>query len=102
MVDVDPRIWDNPTLGEAVNLPFLDELEAQQMEDYAARVEGRPARRVMHYPRKHEYMPGEETVNSNITQIVYVDVDGDGDLDRVIVPKKATNDSKSAVKNSDS
>lgn len=101
MVDVDPRIWDNPTLGEAVNLPFLDELEAQQMEDHAARVEGRKPRRVVHYPRKPEYLPGETTIDSNIQQIVYVDVDGDGIPDPVVVvaPKKVTkNDSKPTVK----
>lgn len=98
MVDVDPRIWDNPTLGEAVNLPFLDELEAQQMEDHAARVEGRAPRRVVHYPRKPEYPPGEETVDSNIQQIVYVDVDGDGIPDPVVVPKKVTKNDKPTVK----
>lgn len=101
MVDLNPEIWNNPTLGEAVNLPFLDELEAQIMEDYAARVEGREPRRVMHYPRRHEYMPGEETVDSNITQLVYVDVDGDGKPDAVATkqkPKAEANERKSSVK----
>lgn len=70
MVDLDPRIWKNKNLGES-QLPFLDEVEAQSMEDYAARAEGRPARIVKHFPRKPEFMIGELTVPSNITQIVY-------------------------------
>lgn len=100
MVDLDPRIWDNPTLGAAVNLPFLDELEAQQTEDYAARVEGRAPRKVVHYPRHPEFMIGELTVPSNITQLQYVDADGDGKPDKPSVKKVESG--KSSVKNSDS
>lgn len=72
MVDLDPNIWKNKDLGVS-QLPFLDEVEAQAMEDYAARAEGRPARVVTHYPRKPEFMIGELTVPSNITQILYTE-----------------------------
>ncbi len=41
MVDVNPEIFDNPTLGQAANGPFLDLIEAQMNEDRDAKIEGR-------------------------------------------------------------
>lgn len=41
MTDLDPRIWDNPTLGAAANGVFLDVVEAQQIENRRAEIEGR-------------------------------------------------------------
>ena len=44
MVDLDPAIWENKTLGSANNLPFLDEVSAQIVENRDAKSEGRKPR----------------------------------------------------------
>ena len=59
MVDLDPEIWENKTLGEAANLDTLDVRTAQEVEDRAARIEGREPLRVV---RIHNY-PGAERDN---------------------------------------
>ncbi len=41
MTDLDPAIWENKTLGSASKLPFLDEIEAQELENRSAKAEGR-------------------------------------------------------------
>lgn len=41
MVDVNPEIWSNPTLGAAANGKFLDVVEAQRNENKRATIEGR-------------------------------------------------------------
>ena len=41
MTDVDPKIWENPTLGAANGLPYLDEVSSQQVENLNARRENR-------------------------------------------------------------
>src|SRR5882762_1801406 len=41
MVDLDPEIWKNPTLGAAATNGFLDEIQAQEIENAAAKREGR-------------------------------------------------------------
>lgn len=41
MVDLNPEIWDNPTLGAAANNRSLTEVEAQLKENDSARKEGR-------------------------------------------------------------
>lgn len=46
MVDVNPAIFDNPTLGKAANGVFLDVLTAQQDENRRAEIEGREPRMV--------------------------------------------------------
>jgi hypothetical protein len=53
MVDLDPKIWENPTLGDAATNGFIDEMEAQAIENAAAKREGRQpliARRLHRYP----------------------------------------------------
>lgn len=53
MVDLDPEIWKNKTLGNAATNGFLDEQEAQAIENAAAKREGREpliARRLHRYP----------------------------------------------------
>ena len=47
MTDLDPAIWDNPTLGAAANNERLDRLEKQQHEDRNAKLEGREPREVV-------------------------------------------------------
>lgn len=44
MTDLDPEIWDNPTLGAAAPNKRLDVIERQETEDYAAKIEGREPR----------------------------------------------------------
>jgi hypothetical protein len=47
VTDIDPAIWDNPTLGAAANNERLDRIEKQQHEDRAAKLEGRESREVV-------------------------------------------------------
>jgi hypothetical protein len=47
MTDLDPAIWENPTLGKAANNERLDRLEKQQHEDRQARLENREPREVV-------------------------------------------------------
>jgi hypothetical protein len=56
MVDVDPTIWDNPTLGQAANGQFLDMVEAEMNEKRDAAIEGRKPRELM----RRECYPGYE------------------------------------------
>lgn len=55
MTDVDPKIWENQTLGSVGAGPFLDEVEAQAKEDYNARREGREPRVAFHPERYPKY-----------------------------------------------
>ena len=41
MTDLNPEIWQNKTLGSANNLPFLDEVSAQIIENRDAKAEDR-------------------------------------------------------------
>lgn len=47
MTDLNPEIWDNPTLGAAAPNENLDRLEKQQIEDRAAKFEDREPREVV-------------------------------------------------------
>jgi len=47
MTDLDPAIWDNPTLGAAAQNENLDRLTKQQIEDRSAKLEGRERREVV-------------------------------------------------------
>jgi hypothetical protein len=47
MTDIDPEIWNNPTLGAAANNERLDRLEKQQLEDRNAKLENREPREVV-------------------------------------------------------
>jgi hypothetical protein len=47
MTDLDPEIWDNPTLGAAAPNENLDRLERQQIEDRAAKFEDREPREIV-------------------------------------------------------
>lgn len=65
MVDLDPSIWENPTLGSAVNLPFLDEVSLQTIENSDARREGREPRDMQHRSRYTD-----ETRNGSLIDLV--------------------------------
>jgi hypothetical protein len=74
MSDLDPKIWENPTLGSATNTPFLDVLEAQELENRRAAAEGREpmvAEREIVYP---DYI-ASGSVPSDIQPIKLVPVD---------------------------
>lgn len=47
MTDLDPEIWNNPTLGAAAQNVRLDQLEKQQWEDRNAKIEGREPREIV-------------------------------------------------------
>lgn len=60
MTDLDPEIWNTPNLGEAAQVEFLDERTAQDVENRAARIEGREpmeVRRIHRYPGSHGEIP---------------------------------------------
>lgn len=65
MTDVDPKIWENPTLGAVGAGPFLDEVEAQAREDYNARREGREPLIAYHRDRYPKY--AELNVSSTVS-----------------------------------
>lgn len=69
MTDVDPKIWENPTLGAAGAGPFLDEVEMQAKEDYNARREGREPRVAYHVDRYPKLMHAN-SVPSSVTTLV--------------------------------
>lgn len=47
MTDLDPEIWNNPTLGKASNNTRLDVVEKQELENRNAKLEGRKPREVI-------------------------------------------------------
>lgn len=56
MSDLDPEIWNNPTLGEAANLERLDVRTAQDAENRAAKLEGREPLEVRSiHPGVHDF-----------------------------------------------
>lgn len=67
MTDVDPKIWENPTLGAVGAGPFLDEVEAQAKEDYNARREGREPR-IAYHPDRYPKYP-ELNVSSTVSTL---------------------------------
>ena len=76
MVDLDPEIWNNKTLGAAANGVFLDVLEAQAAEDRAAKIEGRPAETAY---RENRY-PGfvDETNSGQTSDVLFGSEYADG------------------------
>ena len=71
------KLWANPTLGAAANGVFLDVLEAQQAENRAAEIEGRPARNV----KRDQRFPGWEqhkVISSDYSDVSFGDQFDDG------------------------
>ncbi len=89
MTDLDPKIWNNKTLGSASKLPFLDEIEAQAAENRAARAEGREPAVVVHKDNYPKLIPSE-TVPSGISDVKVVHPSS---LDEVV--SEDSDDSKS-------
>lgn len=77
-LDPSPELLDNPTLG-AQNLPFLDELEAQERENYQAATEGREPMLI----RRKNRQPGAEN---------------NQELDYIEQPKSASGNTNSSAR----
>ena len=77
MTELDPEIFDNPTLGAAAPNENLDRLTAQQIEDRAAKFEGREPREIVvenTYPGyKPEVSERTGTVPSNYQTVHFAD-----------------------------
>lgn len=77
MTDLNPEIWDNPTLGAAAQNENLDRVEKQQQEDRSAKIEGREPREVVvdnTYPGwKPEVSAKTDTVPSNYQTVHFAD-----------------------------
>lgn len=76
MTDVDPKIWENPTLGSVGAGPFLPEVEKQSIEDYNARKEGREANTV-EYVHRYPALTESRTVPSTVNDFVVTDPNGE-------------------------
>ena len=77
LVNTNPDLFKNPTLGEANPTVFLDEVELQNIEDKAARFEKREpsvARRAVRYPT---YMPSGSVPSSVKPEVNMVSPDED-------------------------
>jgi hypothetical protein len=57
MTDLDPAIWDNKTLGSAVQNENLERLTRQQQEDHSAKVEKREPRVIVHENTYPDWTP---------------------------------------------
>lgn len=77
MTDLDPEIFDNPTLGAAAPNENLDRLTAQQIEDRAAKFENREPREIIienTYPGyKPEVSERTGTIPSNYQTVHFAD-----------------------------
>lgn len=77
MTDLDPGIWDNPTLGAAAQNENLDRLTKQEQEDRSAKIENREPRNVVvdnTYPGwKPEVSAKTDTVPSNYQTVHFED-----------------------------
>lgn len=76
-----PELVANPTLGEATATPFLDQVEAQRIEDFNARIEGREPLTVLAEGRYPHFMSAESVPSSTKDELTYVEagvpVDGE-------------------------
>lgn len=72
MTDLDPEIWNNPTLGSVGSGPFLPEVEAQQAEDYNARKEGRLPKTVVYTENYPKYLPSG-SVPSHVETLEFIE-----------------------------
>lgn len=66
MGDLNPEIWNNPTLGEAAQNPRLDEIQAQEAENRAAELEGRKPRVAVQLNTFYSPTPPESSYDDGI------------------------------------
>lgn len=72
MTDLNPEIWDNPTLGDAATNGFADEKALQEVENAAAMREGREpwiAQRLHRYPGSHNDVSVESSYDDGMRLI---------------------------------
>ncbi len=72
MTDLDPEIWNNPTLGSVGSGPFLPEVEAQEKENYNARKEGREPKTVVYTENYPKYIPSG-SVPSHVETLEFIE-----------------------------
>lgn len=84
--ELDPAIWDNPTLGAASHGVFLDQVEKQQLENRAALIEDRPARIVKRENRYPGYVPD----NPNDPSVTFGSTHADGSDVIPVIPAPET------------
>jgi hypothetical protein len=72
MTELDPEIWKNPTLGSATTNAYLDEVEAQTIEDRNARIDGREPKIAVHFPR-YPQLAESGSVPSEIKQLEFIE-----------------------------
>lgn len=77
MTELNPEIWDNPTLGAAAPNENLDRLTKQQLEDAAAKAENREPREIVNDNTYPDWKPEVEgrtgTVPSNYQTVHFAD-----------------------------
>jgi hypothetical protein len=77
MPDLDPEIWDNPTLGAAAPNVNLDVVERQAIEDRAAKFEDREPREIVNDNNYPGWTPDVNertgTVPSNYQTVHFAD-----------------------------
>lgn len=81
LVDTNPELFENPTLGEASPVPFLEEVEAQRVEDRQARIDKREpgvAVRDVRYPT----LAPSNTVPSTVANTVTIVDPDDASFDQ--------------------
>lgn len=71
LVDTNPELFENPTLGEASPTRFLEEVEAQKVEDWQARIEKREPGVAVREVRYPSLMPSH-TVPSTVAPVVNI------------------------------
>lgn len=69
MTDLDPAIWENPTLGKAANNERLDRLERQQLEDRSAKLEDRTPREIVVDNDYPDYIPETNPRTGTVSSI---------------------------------
>ena len=70
----NPELFENKTLGTATTAPFLDQVEAQQREDFNARYDGREPRNVVALNRiPGKFKPSGSVASSHKDEIAFED-----------------------------
>ena len=73
MTDLDPEIWNNPTLGAAAQNENLDRLTKQEQENYSAKRENREPRKVVNENTYPDWEPELKNVPSNYQVVHFAD-----------------------------